>query len=135
MRSGIPARRDSGILENSARLRTMPPKPQPELVKRRTVPAWVMSAVLHFTVFLTLSFVLRMSPRGAAVEPNRTGGIVLVQGTQGKPEYLAEGTPSSAGGAPSGSTAVGASSPLPSSEEAPVDLAGLLPSRSEKSGL
>lgn len=102
---------------------------------RRRVPAWLMSGVLHFTVFLTLSFLLRFTPRGDTLEPNRAGGIVLVKNSQGKTQYLSEGGPEGSVTSHASASTESGSSPLPSAADVPVNLAGMLPSRSEGAGL
>jgi hypothetical protein len=97
--------------------------------QRRQVPAWLMSGACHVVLMLLLAMLVKVSPRGADVEPNRSGGIVLVQRSQNKTEYLtdADAADSSASQAAS-AAAVAVSSPLPSRDEVPVDLAGVLPS-------
>ena len=55
---------------------------------RRTVPAWIMSVLLHTTLFLLLALTVRVTSRGAAVEPDRTAGIVLARRVHDRIEYF-----------------------------------------------
>ncbi|MFT7638482.1 MAG: hypothetical protein ACI9G1_000206 [Pirellulaceae bacterium] len=57
---------------------------------RRGLPAWIMSTVLHCILLTLLGFLLQVVPKGAAVEPNRDGGIVLVQQKNNATEYFSE---------------------------------------------
>ena len=57
---------------------------------RRTLPAWVLSALLHITIVLVLGFTMRVMPRGAADEPARAAGIVLARRTAEQVEYFDE---------------------------------------------
>jgi hypothetical protein len=41
------------------------------------VPAWIFSALFHFSAIIVLGFALQPSPRGAADKPGRSAGIVL----------------------------------------------------------
>lgn len=43
----------------------------------RTLPSWVLSALLHLVLILLLGWLLHTAPRGAADEPGRMVGIVL----------------------------------------------------------
>jgi hypothetical protein len=103
--------------------------PPAEMMARRPVPAWVMSVVLHAAVLLVFGLTIRVaSPSGADVEPDRTGGIVLVKRSEGRQEYFdrsdetadRQASPDTA--APSTAAAM-----LPSPAELPVDFDGVLP--------
>ena len=92
-----------------------------------------MSCGLHAVLLLTLPFMLRMAPQGAAVEPDRSAGIVLVQQHDGQTQYFDQSQEENRGQqaaspSPSGDGA------LPSEEEARVDLAGVLPSATDPLG-
>ncbi|MCA9165009.1 MAG: hypothetical protein KDA62_18580 [Planctomycetales bacterium] len=56
----------------------------------RRLPAWALSAGLHLAIMLALGLVVQVTPRGAAKEPDRTGGIVLVEQETGEPRYFTE---------------------------------------------
>jgi len=97
-----------------------------EWVVHHPVPAWLLSVVLHAAVLLTLGLTLKMAPRGADVEPDRSGGIALVQRNEGRREYLlSDGDQSTA---PRLAPQKAAATAMPSAEEFPVNLAGVLPS-------
>jgi hypothetical protein len=49
-----------------------------------------MSAVLHCSLLTALGLMLQVAPKGADVEPNRDGGIVLVQQHNNANEYFSE---------------------------------------------
>lgn len=114
------------------------PSPQsdavaPEGVYRRQVPAWLLSLGLHGALLLAIALIVPKIPQGAAEEPARTGGIVLVSQSQGPPQYLSEedvGGDLTAVGehAPQAvateASATAAESPFP---DVPNELAGLLP--------
>ncbi|MEZ6113860.1 MAG: hypothetical protein R3C99_23045 [Pirellulaceae bacterium] len=55
----------------------------------RRLPAWALSAGLHLAIMLALGLVVQVTPR-AAKEPDRTGGIVLVEQETGEPRYFTE---------------------------------------------
>jgi len=103
----------------------------------RRFPAWLMSSLLHLLAIMVLAFAIGDTSGGAAVEAQRTGGIVLVQQSQGRAEYLSEEdveltTESQTEVAQSSEVAVAA---LPIAAEFPVDLAGSLPSDNELEGI
>jgi len=90
----------------------------------------VLSTLFHVVVFVFLGLCFRFAPQGAATEPDRQGGIVLVQSSAGKTTYFDEGdagdssdsrqnqannSPASSGGA------------LPDENDLPPDLEGILP--------
>jgi hypothetical protein len=53
---------------------------------RAVVPAWIMSLVLHAALFITLSIVLKVTPRGTGLEVERAVGIVLRHTSTENPE-------------------------------------------------
>jgi hypothetical protein len=68
--------------------------------RQRGWPAWLLSAVLHGSVLVSLGLVVGRAPEGAADEPARSGGIVLASREAGKTQYF-EGDSPAAGGAAS----------------------------------
>ncbi|MBW3597544.1 MAG: hypothetical protein KY475_09750 [Planctomycetes bacterium] len=99
---------------------------------RRVAPAWLMSVVTHLTLALVLAFTVRAVPRGAAVEPDRTAGIALVQNVRGERDYFREPGDSSEQLAATDSAAPpSAAEALPSADRPPIEIAGLLPSGDE----
>jgi hypothetical protein len=99
----------------------------------RPLPAWLLSLTTHLTLAVILGLTIRAVPRGAAVEPDRTAGIVLTQKHHGQREYFGEpgdsdvDSPSTTQDAAPQSLAAA----LPSSEHPPTQLAGVLPSGEE----
>ncbi len=105
-----------------------PLEPAEVLPPKRGLPAWLMSATFHFTVLIVLSVLVRVVPRGAADEADRTGGIVLVRGADAQREYFSEDEQQSTGGRSASATGAQTASPLPSLNDIQIDLAGALPS-------
>ena len=105
----------------------------------RSIPAWLMSASVHAVLIIVLAIFVRAAPRGANVEPNRSGGIVLVRNNAGAVNYLSEnefeGDSSKSNASAAAAQASGQSSPLPSVNEMPVDLAGALPAAASVTGI
>lgn len=91
------------------------------------IPAWVLSLILHTVLILVLALTVRVAQRGVGGEPDRGGGIVLARVSDGTSEYFGEGDDSGADSADSQSTTADQPSAVPSGEEVPLDLAGLLP--------
>jgi len=100
------------------------------MLTRRPYPAWLMSAALHAALLVVLALTVRVTPGGGtSVEPDRSGGIVLVQRSEGKREYFEGGDDAVA--RPASPDVAAQSNPaaaLPSAEELPFDLDGVLPS-------
>src|SRR6187455_1209331 len=101
-------------------------------VARRQIPAWLMSFLLHFTVFTAAAYFIKDTPRGiAGVEESKEAGIVLVSSKHGKKEYFdSEGgggllTDSASEGSGSPTSA---GTPFPSAEELPKSNGAQLPS-------
>lgn len=59
-------------------------------VRRASVPAWVVSVILHATLFAALGITLELTPEGSADEALRDVGIVLKKTEDGVPEYNGE---------------------------------------------
>ncbi len=55
--------------------------------RRALVPAWLVSVLLHATLFGVLGVTLEMTPQGSADEPLRDVGIVLKKVEDGQPQY------------------------------------------------
>lgn len=105
--------------------------PPDEVLVRRPVPAWVMSCGLHTALLLVLGLTVRVTTvqPGADVEPDRSGGIVLVKRSEGKPEYFDGGEQGTALRASRNTASpANAASPLPSAADLTFDLDGVLPS-------
>ena len=100
----------------------------PTLTFLHGVPAWLLSLILHAALLMTLALLVRVTYRGAALEPARGGGIVLAREADGEAEYFGEGdadtSPNAADTQDSQTAQQGA---LPNEQELPVDLAGALP--------
>jgi hypothetical protein len=58
---------------------------------KRSLPAWLLSLILHFSVIAGLIFFLTQMRNGSSEAKNRTGGIVLVDIQAEATEYLSEG--------------------------------------------
>jgi hypothetical protein len=100
--------------------------------RRRPVPAWLMSVATHLTLALVLALTVRAVPRGAAVEPDRTAGIALVDKVRGEREYFHDpGDSAEHVAATADASPPSAEEALPSAERPPVEVAGLLPSGEE----
>lgn len=99
---------------------------------RLSVPAWLISTVLHVLALFLAAALTATAPRGAADEPVREIGIVLAQDTGEKREYFEAETPqgnadaddpAAAGTDDSGSSL----SATPGKGESPLDAEDLLP--------
>lgn len=58
---------------------------------KKSLPAWLLSLLLHFSLIAGLIFFLTQIPNGSGEVENRTGGIVLVDVQTETTEYLSEG--------------------------------------------
>ena len=99
---------------------------------RPVLPAWVMSMVLHMSLFALLALVLRSAPQGISVEPDRMTGIAVVKDVDGERQYLLEtdaATESAQERVPSSREDL--VRVLPSPTEQQVDLSGILPSKAD----
>ena len=119
-------------------------EPSPVSVRSRTIPAWVMSCLLHATILTVGVFTLRVIPRGVE-EPGRGAGIVMVAASAaGRTEYFSESeekSNSSQGGAAAKLSAANAANeanskiPLPGVEQMPAGAGPALPKDFPTSGL
>ena len=109
--------------------------------KRRRVPAWLLSALLHGAILLLCAVITPVPSGGVTLEPPRTGGIVLVQATGSDAKYFDEQDNAEAAAAASPkatATADAARNPadmLPSATDLPVDSSAVLPAADALSGL
>ncbi|MCC9607250.1 hypothetical protein LOC68_13740 [Blastopirellula sp. JC732] len=106
-----------------------PPEAESEKAARRfAMPAWAMSMLVHVTIIVVLAITIRTTPRGAASEPSRSGGIVLAERSDGRTEYVDGDSDDNESAASSTSTADSSlSESLPSVDQPPLDMAGFLP--------
>lgn len=86
----------------------------------------MLSLLLHAAILVVLAYTLRFAPRGVAVEPDRSVGIALVKQQDGHREYYDQSDESD--GQSSSQASPSRDSVLPADDEAPVDLASVLPS-------
>ncbi len=96
---------------------------------RRPAPAWALSIVTHVAIGVILGLTLQTAPRGAAIEPERSAGIVLVQKNRGHREYFQDPGDSNIE-VPSTTADAAPSTPteaLPSASQPPSEVAGVLP--------
>jgi hypothetical protein len=100
------------------------------LAARRQVPAWALSIALHLTLVTAAAFVVQATPQGAAPEPDRNGGIVLVKHDSAERSYLEEGELELQGEASAGEDTAAATDNLAAAlpVATPSQLAGMLPS-------
>jgi hypothetical protein len=97
------------------------------------LPAWLLSFLLHATILITLGFFVRVTHRGALLEPARGGGIVLAQDVEGEAEYFGESDTSSSDSSESQDAAEALANTLPSTADLSVELLGSLPQTPEVS--
>ena len=98
-----------------------------DAARRRTVPAWLMSFCLHLTI---LTFAVLVFPRGQGgirSEPERSGGIALVQREGDERRYVHERSDAGESAPPQASPPQNIAAALPSEGELPVDVNSLLP--------
>jgi hypothetical protein len=76
----------------------LPPGPKPLGIglrsaeqAKKSLPAWLLSLLLHLSLIAGLIFFLTQIPNGSGEVDNRTGGIVLVDIQSETTEYLSEG--------------------------------------------
>jgi hypothetical protein len=87
----------------------------------QNIPSWLMSTILHLSVFTLLSLYITGTPRGADVEESRVGGITLAKLSGGATNYLSEGDETdSAASASSSSPAAAGAEALPELTELPL---------------
>jgi hypothetical protein len=94
----------------------------------QNIPSWLMSSILHLSVFTLLSIYVTATPQGADVEENRVGGITLAKLSGGATNYLSEGDDANSA-APAGSNtpAAAGSSALPELTDLPLTNGPRLP--------
>ncbi len=104
------------------------------LPQKRSIPAWLMSLLLHLAVLLLLALAARQIPQGDGLEPARAGGIVLARSSEGKQEYFdgaqADATSQTTDSVQDASDATA----LPALSDLAIDVGGDLPSQSQPAG-
>lgn len=110
---------------------TAPPNSEASELPRRTLPAWLLSFLLHTCILVSLVFILSRFSGGASEIENRAGGIVLVNAVAATTEYLSEGDVTE----PSPEATQQQSPPPMPSDDLPPDLAGLESSQAELTGV
>ncbi|MBL8829573.1 MAG: hypothetical protein JNM18_21520 [Planctomycetaceae bacterium] len=94
-----------------------------------TVPAWLISVLLHSSLLVTLALTIQAAPRGAAVEePGRDVGLVLKKTTERGEDYYE--SDSKEPPSPDQATSAAAPSNNPAQvvgDRPPVDVAAALP--------
>ncbi|HAY81322.1 MAG TPA: hypothetical protein DCY79_16075 [Planctomycetaceae bacterium] len=102
---------------------------------RRSIPAWLASAVLHATLLILFLLLYQVSPRGASPETSRTGGIVLVRTDHDHTVFLSEPTTASSQAETASANAAPAiQAALPEINTTPLDLPAALPSQESIGG-
>jgi hypothetical protein len=104
------------------------------LDKRRGIPAWILSLLLHSTIFAVLLLTIRQMPRGAPIEGDRQAGIVLVDNSQPDAQYLTSGDFAASAGDLSNSNRP-LSETLPAIDAVNSDLLGALPNSSDSESI
>lgn len=115
----------------------LPPRPKPfenglrsSEQSKKSLPAWLLSLLLHFSLIAGLIFFLTQIPNGVGELNNRTGGIVLVDIQTESTEYLSDGDI-----AQNGSPATAPENLTPAAElDSRPELPGLETTTSESSG-
>lgn len=95
-----------------------------QMESRRPRSAWAMSLFTHVLLVVLLGLTWKMVPPGAAIEPDRSVGIVLVHEQAGKREYV---DPNADDIADDTRQAAERTQAMPNAAEVPVDLSGALP--------
>jgi hypothetical protein len=95
-----------------------------EMEAKHPLSAWMMSVVLHATLFVILGVSWQLVPRGVSVEPDRSVGIVLVHEQEGRRDYF---DPHANDLAEDKSAAAAIEEALPTQAEVPLNLADALP--------
>ncbi len=102
--------------------------------RRRRIPAWLMSCVLHVSIVLLLAMTLRVEPPRGGGEPDRTAGIVLARQVRDSTEYFDGEEDASPLQAASRQSTQSTTNPLPSELDAEIVPTGALPSADESIG-
>ena len=100
-------------------------------MRPRTLPAWLLSFLLHTCILIFLVLILSRFSGGASEIENRAGGIVLVNSIAETTEYLSEGEVTE----PAPSANQQQSPPPMPAEDLPPDLLGLESNPSELTGV
>lgn len=93
-------------------------------MRHKGIPAWLLSLLLHLSIFTVLGLVLKEVPHGlpAGDDLPRGGEIVLARGSAFKTEYFSDGDGASSTGnssAVSASAGGGTTQPLPDASDLP----------------
>ena len=86
--------------------------------------------ILHATILTAMAYAWRFAPRGAAVEPDRTAGIVLIKQHEGRHRYFTQDQETS-GRQLSDNPHQAREQVLPTEQDNPVDLAAVLPATTD----
>jgi hypothetical protein len=92
-------------------------------------PAWLLSMVVHLVLFVALGLAIRVAPRGVLADPDRRGGIALVQEDQGRTAYWGEAEAEQAAAQQAAASNPTAAS-LPAAQEIPRGAGPSLPADS-----
>ncbi|MCU0960711.1 MAG: hypothetical protein MUF48_11455 [Pirellulaceae bacterium] len=92
------------------------------------LPAWLLSLCFHALLLIGLALVMRVSQRGATLEPARGGGIVLAADVDGETQYYGAAESATSDSAAAEDMAATRAAALPSGDAPPVDISGVLPS-------
>jgi hypothetical protein len=105
------------------------------------LPAWLLSCVLHAALVFVLAIFVRDTARGVMPEADRSAGIVLTQTSGQRTSFYTEAEeqpasePAASSAAASVSDASAAESALPSANQLPVEVGGMLPDRGSLAGI
>ena len=111
------------------------PSAEGDLTRPRRMPAWVLSTAFHTVVIIALALLVKFTPAAPPGESDRGVGVVLARSEQGKTEYFDEAaTESQAASAATRTAQATSDSPLPTEQELPLDVGGVLPSAEELIG-
>ena len=103
-----------------------------EYEPRKGIPAWALSAVLHFTVVLVAAMMIQPNKgAGQAESPDRTVGIALVKRNQQQVTYLTETEQSEDANNSSDNNVESIKNALPKLNQLNEALPGFLPSESD----
>lgn len=95
--------------------------------QRRSLPAWLVSVLLHATLLIFV-FLLQLPSGGAAPEQNRSGGIVLIQTDASGETFLSEPSPPTSRYEPSAADLPRVTeAALPEIQQVTLDLPATLP--------
>ncbi len=117
--------------------REIPQLPQAE--RMRSIPAWLLSLLIHFCLIATISLLWVAKPKGTGGEPERPMGIAMVyESNGGESYYLQSSGTASLGASDSTSPSESVTSSLPASTSLASTteslLEGLLPAVGDSGG-